>query len=59
MSPVITSAKGDDKNSAALAMSSALRSFLRGKRRKFERKKKRDTLQKYVPETATALSGLL
>lgn len=37
----------------------SLKSFLRGKRRKFERKKKRDTLQKYVPETAVALSGLL
>jgi DNA topoisomerase-6 subunit B len=37
----------------------SLRSFLRGKRRKYERKKKRDTLEKYVSETADALSQLL
>lgn len=37
----------------------SLKSFLRGKRRKFERKKKMDTLRKYVPETSTALGWLL
>lgn len=37
----------------------SLKSFLRGKRRKHERKKKMDTLQRYAPETAAALSGLL
>ena len=37
----------------------SLRSFLRGKRRAHEKRKKRDTLRKYVPETAAALSSLL
>jgi DNA topoisomerase-6 subunit B len=37
----------------------SLKSFLRGKRRAHEKKKKRDTLRKYVPETATALGMLL
>ncbi|MBU7044512.1 MAG: DNA topoisomerase VI subunit B [Theionarchaea archaeon] len=37
----------------------SLKSFLRGKRRLYEKKKKRDTLRKYVPETATALGNLL
>ncbi len=36
-----------------------LKSFLRGKRRAYEKKKKRDTLRKYVPETAAALNRLL
>ena len=37
----------------------SLKSFLRGKRRLYEKKKKRDTLTKYVPETAAALSNLI
>lgn len=37
----------------------SLKSFLRGKRRAHEKKKKRDTLRKYVPETAAALGDLL
>ena len=37
----------------------SLKSFLRGKRRAYEKKKKRDTLRKYAPETAGALNTLL
>jgi DNA topoisomerase-6 subunit B len=37
----------------------SLKSFLRGKRRLYEKKKKRNTLRKYVPETAVALSNLI
>ncbi len=37
----------------------SLKSFLGGKRRAYERKKKQDTLRKYAPETASALSNLL
>ena len=36
-----------------------LKSFLRGKRRAHEKRKKIDTLRKYAPETAAALSKLL
>jgi DNA topoisomerase-6 subunit B len=37
----------------------SLRKFLRGKRRKYERKKKQNTLRMYAPETAAALSRLV
>ncbi len=37
----------------------SLKSFLRGKRRAHEKRKKMDTLRKYAPETASALGGLL
>ncbi|MBU7045656.1 MAG: DNA topoisomerase VI subunit B, partial [Theionarchaea archaeon] len=37
----------------------SLKSFLRGKRRAHEKRKKMDTLRKYAPETASALSNLL
>ncbi len=37
----------------------SLKLFLGGKRRAHERRKKIDTLRKYVPETASALNGLL
>ncbi|MBU6996825.1 MAG: DNA topoisomerase VI subunit B [Theionarchaea archaeon] len=37
----------------------SLKSFLRGKRRAHEKRKKRDTLRKYAPETARALSMLI
>ena len=37
----------------------SLKSFLGGKRRAHEKRKKRDTLAKYVPETASALTHLL